>query len=206
MEILKMKLPLRIEECIWDNNEFFRKVNPFDKIYAKWGRGDSSLFMYSLWVYLSPSSYNSVRNGTEEVKRKVAKKIFKDFDPEEPLIKDAINAYVDLCVGEDERNFYNEKATLISRTNQIIKLQEAINIAIEDPLLFESEKKVKNLKELTSLLETMRKNTVAVYNQYNDAESKFMNSEEKDAILFGGGKLGSKQSGQLKLIGEDEER
>lgn len=163
----------------WEQNGQLIVVSPFSKIYALDNGGElSSKIMTVVYLMSDPdeSSNKFARMPEEMRKEHIVENYYPDIDWEDPLLKEAIERYPDLCLSAVARTLKTVKESLARRAEflrTVIYTED--NIAKIDTAIS------KNLK---------------IYEDFEAIEQKFI-QQEKTGKIRGGRKQSHRERGVL---------
>lgn len=190
----------------WTLNPQIKLIEPFNKVFNLDNGDDaSSKLMWAIWLFSDPNYINKLGKQPYELKLKAVKIFCEDFDQNDPLISECLKVYPDRCLSPAARAFKMEEESLQNR-NEIFKQNYTFDEVITDmngnPVISKTGI-VQIIPGNSSKLDTMRKNSKSIYDQYSQIRQLF-EEEAREAKVFGGGETSIIESGELLTLDEGE--
>lgn len=164
----------------WVLNPHIRYVEPFASLYAKdksKSREQSSNDMWCvLWMTDPDEEVNKYYRIEKDERLQICKEFNKGFDPNHPLIKEALEKYPYLCLTADELAYKLQKDQLIE-ISQFLSKQE---ITLE------------SIGEIIKLKASMPK----IYQDFEKIDKMFKTNKSEQRI-FGGRKQTAREKGHI---------
>lgn len=163
----------------WELNPHIIYVEPFASLYSRDKTKTKDLSSKEMWCILWLTDPDEEVNKyyrivDKEERLNVCKAFYKDFDPEHPLIKDALEKYPFLCMTADELAYKLQKDQLIE-ISQFLSRQD-INLA--------------TIGEIINLKSKMPK----IYQDFEKVDKMFRTNKSEQRI-FGGRKQTAREKG-----------
>jgi hypothetical protein len=176
----------------WALNPQMKLMKPFNELFKRDTTKDkttSSKEMWSIFFISEPDEkLNRFYRYTIEQKLDMIKSDFyPEFNENDEVILNCINEYPNACLTSLGRAFKEEKDSLIERSNLLRTTSYRFDSVAQDAkgnTVFVAGKPM-IIKGNVSELETMRKNTVTVWSQYDKIEGMFY-EEKANLRLYGG--------------------
>lgn len=164
----------------WQLNPHIRYVEPFASIYASdksKNKEQSSNDMWCVFWMTDPDEEANRYYRIDKVERLgICKEFNKLFDPEHPLIKEALEKYPYLCLTADELAYKMQK-------DQLIEISKFLS---EQPITLETAKDIIDLKA------KMPK----IYQDFEKIDKMFKTNKSEQRI-FGGRKQTAREKGHI---------
>lgn len=209
--MVRLNPPFDIRVNFWDQNDAMRLIEPFDELYDRDETDDkdkSSREMWCLWLSTSPHEYNPIKRLTRKDKLSAIKKYYPYYDEEDDLLISAKRKFESLTLSPVAKAYKEEEESLIKRSALIQNLQDRLDLIAKGEYRDkETGEKMydifdKDVQSMIKTLETIRKNTLSVYKQYEEVKGLF-ESEQAEEILHGGGKLNPMEKAMLPDLEEE---
>jgi len=169
----------------WEDNPNLKKIKPYSTLYKD--NSDSSVIMKAIFFIEHPDpDVNPFSEMDEQYILNNLDDEFKDINWEDELVQECKERFPFDCLSAAERAYKEEKEKLIERA-KFIKNTE---LTLDHTIIETDEKSGKrygiNVKGTASQIESMRKNTTKIYEQYQKIEDLFL--KEKSQIRAKGGR------------------
>ncbi len=201
MSFVKVTPPFDIRVNFWDNNYQIALIEPFKKLYDRDKSKDkqvSSKELWAIWLHQDPSSDNKIGKLPQEHKLSSIHVYYPEFDPEDSLIKECLEAYDMYCLTPAAKAFKEEEASLIKRAKFMAEKEYTFDDVAKDAkgaIVYVAGKPL-ILKGTATELDKMRANTLKIYQQYSEVRKMFTD-EESNVRIWGGGTEGLLDEGNL---------
>lgn len=179
MSFVSLPVNWKPDYNFWEQNGQLSIIYPFSKIYNLDNGGDeSSKMMTTIFLMADPDEdKNKFARMSEDMRRKeISENYYPDIDWENPLLKEGIEKYPELCLSAIARTLKTVKESLARRAEflrTVIYTED--NIAKIDTAIS------KNLK---------------IYEDFEAIEQKFI-TQEKTGKIRGGRKQSYREKGLL---------
>lgn len=164
----------------WQLNPHIKHVEPFSSIYSKdksKGKEQSSNDMWCiLWMTDPDEEVNKYYRLDKEERLQVCKDFNKGFDPNHPLIKEALDMYPHLCMTADELAYKMQKDQLIEISRFLAQQEITLSTA----------------KDIIDLKSKMPK----IYQDFEKIDKMFKTNKSEQRI-FGGRKQTAREKGHI---------
>lgn len=183
-----------------DKEDFF-ELNPQHKYISPFNKVKDSKLMWAIWLWVDPDPSNKVYRLNQDIKLDTVRRYYKDFDLDDLLIQELIEAYSIYYLSPAARAFKEEEESLIHRSNMIRRVQDELSrISKDNPMILAD----KETQALLSRIDKMRADTLKVYKQYEEVR-KLFEIEVKNPKVYGGRKETIREKGDLVITKEDYE-
>lgn len=192
-----------ITQNFWHLNQQIALLSPYRKLYREdksKDKQDSSRTMWAIWLYTDPHPQNRIYRQSEENKIEAIRSYVKDFDPQASPWAELIEAYESNALSLPARELKESERSLAKRR----RFLDDTPYAEEEPMLHEGQIVTKRngdpvmKKSTVPTLEAMHKNTAAIFKQYAEAWTLFMQDVE-DAKMYGGRNETIRERGALTI-------
>lgn len=196
-KFIKINKGFTPEANFWEMNPQLIYMTPFSKLYKRdksKNKMNSSSEMWCIFFMCDPDEEENLfyRIGIEERKRMLKDTYFPKIKWGEKLLVECMEMYPISCLSAIERAYTEEKESIKNRTDFMRKYEKKIT---DIDLLSLEKEHFNQVVKIRGLLETMRKNTQAIYKQLEQVEEKFM--KNKSSIRIKGGRRQSKTEKKL---------
>jgi len=196
MAFAKLNKPINPDDDFWELNPWLKIHPPYNKLYKEYSQELSSKYMIAIFLMCEPDEEaNPFFRMDEEYRRNVIKEQYVDIDWDDELVKECLESYPFDCMDTVERAFKEEKEQLKLRARFI----KDTPITLDHTIVDQDDKGKKyavNVKGTATQLETIRKNTEAIYKQYEKIEDKFIKGKTS-ATARGGRRLTKSEKKEL---------
>jgi NAD(P)H-flavin reductase len=205
---VKINFPVTLTENIWKTNPQLKYIPPFSELYnsdSSEEHKQSSDIMTSIILYTDPRYENKIYRLEEQLKISTIKAFCEDFDLENDLITKCIIAYPDCCLTPAARAFIREEKELSKRTDYMEQTPYVKAEAVRDKngaIVYVSGKPMM-IEGTVRELEMMKKNTLAIYKQYEQVKKIFEEEQKGEIRIHGGGEETLMDEGGFQEIEED---
>lgn len=183
--MIQIQPPFDIKVDFWEANFPISLVEPFDKIYKM---KDGSKLMWSLFLYVDPSSYNPIRNIKGEQRLSAVQRYYKKFDKDN--YSEYISAYKNIILSQAAKAFREEEDSMEARSSRLVSIEKMLgDLKVEDL-------KDKGYIQLMAANDKARKESLAIYKNYEQIKVIF-DKEEGQIRLRGGGRENITERGGL---------
>lgn len=189
MAYAKVNKPLTPDYDFIGNNPWFKITPPYSDLIRKFGDEIANKYLIAIFLMCDPDEdANPFFRMEEGYKKEVIKENYVDIDWSDDTITRCLDSYPFDCMDSIERAFKEEKEQIIARAKFIKSVQYKLSIPEQgveeefDKTVFDAQVKA------ISLVESMQKNTEAVYKQYERVEEKFIKGKTS-ATARGGRRL-----------------
>lgn len=164
----------------WQLNPHIKHVEPFSHMYSKdktKNKEQSSDDMWCvLWMTDPDEEVNKYYRIAKDERLEICKSYNKNFNPEHPIIKEALEKYPFLCLTADELAYKLQK-------DQLIEISKFLS---EQPITLETAKDIIDLKA------KMPK----IYQDFEKIDKMFKTNKSEQRI-FGGRKQTAREKGSI---------
>lgn len=187
MSFAKVNKPLKPEDNFWELNPWLKIHPPYSELYKKHGAAESSKMMIAIFLMCDPDEEaNPLSRMDEKMRKDVIASQYFDIGWDDTLVKKCLDKYPFDCMSSIERSFKEEKEKLVERARFIKEVQYRVDMPQPgedfDKELFNAQLKA------VALIESMQKNTEAMYKQYERIEEMFIQGKST-AVARGGRQL-----------------
>ena len=181
-------------------DDFF-EINPQHKFIRPFNKVKDSKLMWAIWLWCDPDPDNKVYRLSHDIKLDTVRRYYSDFDLDDVLTQELIEAYSIYYLSPAARAFKEEEESLIHRANMIRRVQDELSrISKDNPMVLAD----KETQALLSRIDKMRADTLKVYKQYEEVR-KLFEIEVKNPKVYGGRKETIREKGDLVITKEEYE-
>lgn len=181
-------------------DDFF-EINPQHKFISPFNKVKDSKLMWAIWLWCDPDPDNKVYRLSRDIKLDTVRRYYSDFDLDDVLTQELIEAYSIYYLSPAARAFKEEEESLIHRANMIRRVQDELSrISKDNPMVLAD----KETQALLSRIDKMRADTLKVYKQYEEVR-KLFEIEVKNPKVYGGRKETIREKGDLVITKEEYE-
>lgn len=191
MNFVNVTPPFDIKVNFWTNNYQIAMITPFKKLYARDKSKDketSSKEMWCLWLWCDTSSENKMRRLNEDIKKDAILTYYPKFNFEDEVIMECMEMYDTFLLTPAARAFKEEEESLAKRAKFIKETEYTFDSVAKDAkgaIVYVAGKPL-TIKGTAKDLDSMRANTLKLYQQYDEVRKMFM-EEENNLRIWGGG-------------------
>jgi len=191
MNFVTAQPPFDIRINFWDKNYQIALMSPFKKLYQRDKSKDkdiSSKEMWCLWLWCDTSSENKMRRLNEDTKKDAILTYYPEFDFDDEVIKECIEKYELFLLTPAAKAFKEEEESLIKRAKFIKNTEYTFDSVEKDAkgaVVYVAGKPMVR-KGTAKDLDSMRANTLKLYQQYDEVRKMFID-EESNLRIWGGG-------------------
>jgi hypothetical protein len=191
MRFVTVVPPFDIRMNFWANNYQIAMINPFKKLYNRDKSKDkeiSSKEMWCLWLWSDTSSENKMRRLDEATKKDAILTYYPEFDFSDEVIIECMELYDGFLLTPAGRAFKEEEESLLKRAKFIKETEYTFDSIAKDnkgAVVYVAGKPL-TIKGTAKDLDSMRANTLKLYQQYDEVRKMFI-EEESNLRIWGGG-------------------
>lgn len=191
MRFVTVVPPFDIRMNFWANNYQIAMINPFRKLYHRDKSKDkeiSSKEMWCLWLWCDTSSENKMRRLDEATKRDAVMAYYPEFKFDDEVIVECMEMYDTFLLTPAARAFKEEEESLLKRAKFIKETEYTFDSIAKDnkgAVVYVAGKPL-TIKGTAKDLDSMRANTLKLYQQYDEVRKMFI-EEESNLRIWGGG-------------------
>jgi hypothetical protein len=179
----------------WELNPQMRIYKPFNRLYnadESKGKELSSKQMWTIFFMCHPDEDENIfyRMPDDDKRKMLSETFVPNLDWDDPTFLECLESYPFECMTIVERTLAEEKKNLIKRNKLITDTEWTL-----DRTEYAGSKPIV-IKGTASQLNTLMKDSMAIYDRYRQIEEMF-NAEKEKGRAIGGKKVSKSEKGEL---------